>query len=494
MSLSVGLDVALSGLSVTAEQTSVVSRNVARSGDSQASRKTANVVTALGGGVRLASITRETNKALLDKMLKASTDASAQKAVVDALNELDQTNADPELDVSPAAQITKFGSALQQYAQAPQDDVLARSAVSAASDLASALNSATATVQQVRTQADSDIASAVSDLNNLLSQFETVNDRIKQGTLAGADVTDDLDQRDKLLTSISQDIGIRTVTRANGDMAIYTDNGVTLFDTHPRAVTFDATPFFTPGTTGSPVIVDGVAVTGSTGQMGTTSGRIAALAQVRDSITVTYQSQLDEIARGLVATFAETDQSASPSLPDAAGLFTWSGGPAVPTGASIQVGLAGSIKVNANVDPAQGGNASLLRDGGISSPGNPAYTYNTSGATGFSDRLTQLLDGLDQRQSFDPAAGAGTQASLTGFASSSVAWLQGTRKAASDDADYKTTLLGHASDALSSATGISLDDEMTQLLALERAYQASSKLITTINGMYDTLLAAAGGR
>ena len=82
MSLSVGLDAAVSGLSVSADQTSVVSRNVARAGDPHATRKTANVVTAPGGGVRIASITRASNQALFDKMLAASTDASAQKAIL----------------------------------------------------------------------------------------------------------------------------------------------------------------------------------------------------------------------------------------------------------------------------------------------------------------------------------------------------------------------------------------------------------------------------
>ena len=47
-------------------------------------------------------------------------------------------------------------------------------------------------------------------------------------------MTDDLDQRDQILASISEEIGIRTVTRANNDMAIYTDSGVTLFDTSVR--------------------------------------------------------------------------------------------------------------------------------------------------------------------------------------------------------------------------------------------------------------------
>jgi flagellar hook-associated protein 1 len=491
MSLSVGLDAAVSGLSVSAEQTSVVSRNVARAGDSHATRKTANVVTAPGGGVRVASITRASNRALFDKMLGASTDATAQKAILDALSELDRTSGDPQDDVSPAAQITKFASALQQYAQAPQNDLFARSAVTAANDLVTTLNSATQTVQQVRGQADADIASSVARLNDLLAQFETVNTKIKLGSSSG-DVTDDLDQRDQILTRISEEIGIRTVTRANEDMAIYTDNGLTLFDTHARAVTFEPTTFFLPSTSGAPVIVDGVAVTGNTGLTGSSSGRIAALAQVRDSIAVTYQSQLDETARGLVQATVESDQSASPTLPDAPGLFTWGGAPAMPAGASIEVGLAGSIKVNASVDPAQGGDPARLRDGGISNPGNPAYEYNTTGAAGYSDRLNQILDALQQQQSFDPAAAAGATATVSDFAASSVAWLQAARKSATDDADYKSTLLSRSSDALSSATGVNLDEEMTLLLELERSYQASSKLITTIDNMYGALLSAAG--
>ncbi len=489
MSLSIGLDVALSGLSVTAEQTTIVSRNVARAGDPNATRKTANVVTAPGGGVRVASVTRQADQALFERMLGANTGAAAQKAIVDALSALDQTSGDPELETSPAAHIAKLASALQQYAQEPQNATLARAAVMAAGDLATSLNDATRTVQQVRSQADADIATSVAHVNDLLAQFETVNNRIKHGSSVGADVADDLDQRDQLLKSISEEIGIRTVTRANNDMAIYTDNGLTLFDTKPRSVTFTPTEFYQPSTTGAPVFVDGVAVTGST-PLGSASGRIAALAQVRDDIAVTYQSQLDEIARGLVEAFAESDQSASPTLPDVPGLFTWSGAPAIPPTGSIEVGIAGTITISASVDPTQGGDPAKLRDGAIS--GNAAYLYNATGAAGFSDRLNELITALDQQRVFDPAAGVGSTATLSGFASSSVGWLQAARQSASEQADYKTTLFGRASDALTSVTGINLDEEMTLLLDLERSYQASSRLITTIDNMLGSLLSAVG--
>src|SRR3990172_1328330 len=330
MSLSVGLDVALSGLSTTAEQTAVVSRNVARAGDPHASRKTANLVTLPGGGVKLASITRASNAALFDKMLGATSDAGTQRVLLEALNRLDETINDPELDASPAALVSKLGEALQRCGAAPQDAVAARTAVAAAGDLVQGLHDATQVVQQVRAAADAEIASSVDRVNTLLVQFETVNREIVGGTQRGDDVTDQLDQRDQILASLANEIGIRTVRRANDDMAIYTDSGLTLFDVGPRSVTFDRTLIFAPATAGSAVYVDGVPITSPQGPMAAKTGRLPGLAAVRDTVAVTYQSQLDEIARGLIGTFAESDQSATPTLPDVPGLFTYTGGPAMP--------------------------------------------------------------------------------------------------------------------------------------------------------------------
>ncbi|KAB2917485.1 MAG: flagellar hook-associated protein FlgK [Hyphomicrobiaceae bacterium] len=488
MTLSLSLDVALSGLSATADQTSVVSRNIANAGVAGASRKIANIVTAQGGGVRIVSITRVSNAALFANVLGATSDASAQKALVSALDQLDTTNGDPENDVSPAAFVQKLADALQQYAAAPHDTIRARSAVAAAGNLADALNRATQTVQQVRQQADAGMADSATRLNTLLSQFETLNNRIVEGTRAGADVTDYLDQRDQLLAGISEEVGIRAVSRDNNDMAIYTDSGVTLFDVRARGVTFERTQFFDAGTVGNAVYADGVPITGNSGTMTTASGRLAGLAAIRDSLTTAYQSQLDEIARTLVTAFAESDQSATPSLPDVPGLFTYPGAPAIPASATVSVGLAGTIRVNPSVDPDQGGDAALLRDGGIS--GNPAYVYNTTGAAGYSDRLNELIAGFSVQYSYDPAAQGAPSGTLADFASSSVAWLQEARKSAQEEADYKDTLLERSSEALSKETGVNLDEEMTNLLELERSYQASAKLISTIDGMFNVLLAA----
>jgi flagellar hook-associated protein 1 FlgK len=345
-------------------------------------------------------------------------------------------------------------------------------------------------VLDVREQADSAITGSVAQLNTLLQRFESLNTEVIKGTRIGSDVTDYLDQRDEVLALISQEVGIRTVMRDGEDMAIFTDSGVTLFDAKARAVTFDSTEVYTPTTIGNAVYIDGVPITGSSGPMLASSGRLVGLTRIRDDAALTYQNQLDEIARGLIEVFAESDQGAPPSLADAPGLFTHSGAPAVPASGTLVVGLATDIQINPSVDPAQGGDLALLRDGGIA--GNPAYVYNSTGAAAFVDRLNEYVSKLGTSRGFDATTELATTATLLSFASFSGAWLGETRKIANDGVEYADTVLHRSTEALSKETGVNIDEEMVSLLDLERSYQASTRLISTIDGMLKTLLASTG--
>jgi flagellar hook-associated protein 1 len=334
------------------------------------------------------------------------------------------------------------------------------------------------------------MVSSVEQMNALLARFETLNTEIVRGTHTGADITEKLDARDKVMADLSQEIGIRVVSRANNDLALYTDSGVTLFETKARAVTMEPTQAFGAATTGKAVFVDGIPVVGGASAMPLKAGRLAGLAAVRDTVAVTYQSQLDEIARGLVEAFAESDQSATPTLPTIPGLFTYSGAPAMPPAGTVLPGLAGEITVNPNADPDQGGVLARLRDGGIGDPLQPAYVYNASAGSAFSGRLQGLIDALDQARAFDPAAGADTSTDLVGFAASSVGWLQASRQGADAEIEYRSALFDRSMEALSNATGVNIEEEMTIMLELERSYQASAKLISTVDSMLAALLSA----
>jgi flagellar hook-associated protein 1 FlgK len=488
MTLTQSIGNARSSLSTVSEQISVVSQNIARMNDTNATRKVANVVSGPGGGVSLAGVSRTANKLLLDTYLTANSNNQTQTVISTALDQLQNTVGDTDSDTSPAALIAKLDSALVDYSTTPQNGAVGATVVSAAQELADSLNSATQAVTDVRNQADTDIAASVTNINTLLSQFQELNQQVISGTSSGADITDALDSRDAVLKQLSTEIGIRAVSRDNGDMAIYTDSGVTLFDKTPRKVTFQQSSNLSASSVGAPIYADGVPIAGTPHVMAISSGKLAGLVDVRDNIAPTYQSQLDETARGLIETFAETDQSASPTLPPAAGLFTYGGAPAVPTSGTVVPGLAGSIKVNPNVDPSQGGNPELVRDGGISDPGNPAYTYNTTGGASYTDRIQQLITNLDTARPFDSSAQLPQSGSISDYAKASVSWLEALRQSSSAEAESRQTLADRASSSLSQDTGVNLDEEMTNLLDLERTYQASSRLINTVDSMLSTLL------
>ena len=484
MSLSVALNTARSSLATTARQIAVSGSNIAGADDPNRSRKIASPSSDADGSVRVVTVTRAADLPLFYRLLASRSTTSGQNALLDGLTRLSDTIGDTADGGSPAAQLADLVAALQAQSNQPSDRNLAQATVEAAKTLATTLNNASQSVETIREDADAGVATSVDHLNDLLSKFTDANQLVVRKTIAGEDATDALDQRDALLGQISEETGISVVSRANNDVAIYTDSGVTLFDKTARTVSFSTTAALAPGVTGNAVYVDGVPVTGSAGTMLLRTGNIAGLATLRDTVAPTYQAQLDEMARGLVAAFAESDQSGGGGA-DRAGLFTWSGGPAVPAAGTLSSGIAASLKVNPAVDPSQGGSLDKVRDGGINGA---AYDYNLSGAASFADRLGGLLSTLDTAQTFDGASGLQSGTSLATFGTASVSWLEGQRKAASDNADYQSAVMSRASEALSNATGVNIDDEYATQLQLEQSYQASSKLIAVINAMFQTLL------
>lgn len=488
MSLSASLSTANSSLYVSGERTSVVSRNIANADRPYYSRKSVEVVTLPGAGVRSSAVVRAEDPVLFRKVLGATSGSAMHAATLESLNFLDATINDPELDASPAALINKLTSSLQSYAAQPHSQLAAEAAVRSARDLADGLNSAAATVQTVRNDADAGIQASVDRVNSLLAQFQTVNESITKGTIIRADITDYLDQRDEILANLSNEIGIRTVSRDNNDMAIYTDSGVTLFDRSPRTVSFERTVNMTPGAAGNAVFIDGVPVTGANATMPLQSGRIVGLAQARDDISLSYEAQLDEIARVLVSTFAESDQVGAG--PDAPGLFTYAGATGIPPDGVLVSGLASAIRVNPNADPDAGGLATRLRDGGISDPLNADYVYNSGGVASFTDRIDELVGKMGQTHTFDAAAKLSSGGSLATYSSASAGWLQEARKVADNSYEYQSTLQQRSFESFTRITGVNLDEELSLMLELERSFQTSSKLISVIDNMFNALITA----
>ncbi|MFC6447237.1 flagellar hook-associated protein FlgK [Shinella zoogloeoides] len=484
MSLSTAMKTAQSSFSNVGLQSAVASKNIANASNPAYARRAAILATA-SSGATVVETQRAQNEALLKQNLLSISKAGGQDTLLAGLTQMKMMLGGEDYELAPSTYLAKLRDNLQTFADKPNEVSLAETVVSDAIDVANSLNSTSLSLQKLRAEADADIDTAVVELNRLLKEFRTYNDQVRQGTAAGTDVNDALDQRDKLLTEISAIVGVNTVTRTNNDLALYTSDGTVLFETVERSVSFQPTTTYTATVTGNQVLIDGVPVQAGAGGNTSARGSIAALLQIRDHTAPTFQAQLDEMARGLINMFSENTAG---GVVD--GLFVRNG---LAVGDDLSVtavvpGLSTVIKVNPDVITSQGGNAMLLRDGIYETFNNPGGDPLAS----FSDLLNNYASAFEAPMTFDTAAAIDTTGTILAFSSGSVGWLEEIRGAATTAGDDKNALLGRTQEALQNVTSVSLDEELALLLDLEQSYKASAKLVAAVDEMITALLQAAG--
>ncbi len=486
MPLAAALNIAQKALLNTARQTSVVSRNVSESGNADYARRRA-MLESTAPGASVASVQRSVDSRLFRLNLDAISSGSAQSELASRVDQLEALLAGQGGETALTARLQDLQDALQTASADPSNTLLLSLAANSAKDLASSLAGASQTLRTFREDADQAIDTDVARLNALLRDFGDANSEIVTARATAADANDAYDRRDALLKQIAEITPVTVRTRANDDMVLSTSGGTILFETVPRTVTFEPTVPLVAGTAGGQVRVDGVPLAAGAGAQTSARGSLSALLQLRDTVAPQIQNQLDEIARGLISAFSESDQSGS-GQPNLAGLFRSSAyGSAVPPDGVLVTGLADTIEVNPAFDADAGGDPALLRDAGANGS---AYVWNASAGAGYADRLIALAKGFDTTSTFDATAGLSTSASLGGFAAAAEGWLEGFRSDAAGAADEKAALQARLTESLSNATGVNVDEEMTLLLQLEHSYEASARLIQTINNMLATVLEA----
>jgi flagellar hook-associated protein 1 FlgK len=76
------------------------------------------------------------------------------------------------------------------------------------------------------------------------------------------------------------------------------------------------------------------------------------------------------------------------------------------------------------------------------------------------------------------------------YSTNAISSFEAARKDASDAADNKNALMTRTQQALSNSTGVNIDEEMSMMLDLEHSYQASARMISTVDNMLSALMNA----
>lgn len=483
MSISSTLSNALTGLNAASRAAQVVSSNVSNAmTDGYARREldlSARAITGSGDGVQVDGIRRVVDETILrDRRL-------ADAAVGEARVQSDFARA--ALDIiglpgdagSLAARVASLEAALLEAASRPDSDVRLATVLDAATGLTESLNNASNSVQQLRIDADQNIENTVIELNDTLAQIAEINGLILSARASGQDSPGLEDQRQVLVDRIAQSVPVRQIPRDNGTIALYSMGGALLLDGKPAEFGFQNTDTITADMTLASGALSGLTLNGepvntSGGFSPITGGVLSALFAVRDEQAIDAQDALDSIARDLISRFEST--SADPTLnPGDPGLFTDGGGVLDPTDV---IGLSGRIGVNTLVNPSNGGDLSLLRDG---------LGAGVQGPLGNSEILNALGEALSSSQA---PVGGGFSATLRTF-SQMISDL--TSRFGQADVKQSNSLAFQQSRQSSLrdtelANGVDTDQEMQKLLLIEQAYAANARVIRTADQLIQTLL------
>jgi flagellar hook-associated protein 1 FlgK len=310
MGLSTSLNTAIAGLNATQVGIGIVSQNVSNAGTTGYVRRTVSTADSLSGqtvGTQSTQVQRLLDKIVQQQLWQESSGAAYTSTRADMLSNIDKLYGAPGSSTALDTVYSGFTSSLQALQNDPSSYSLRTAALDSAGQLANRLNTLSDGVQALRGQAESGIASGVTQVNNLLNALTNVNARVV-GTPNDPSTAALKDQRDLILSELSQYIDIKTSEDSRGSISIITGSGTQIFDGRP-AVTFgfdahsglgaDAQWSSDPAKRGVGTIT---MTTSSGGVMDAIasktfrSGEIAAFIEMRDTTLVQAQAQLDEIA------------------------------------------------------------------------------------------------------------------------------------------------------------------------------------------------------
>lgn len=322
-SLNVALSSAVSSLLVIEKQMGVTSNNIANANTVGYSQESvilgSSVSGGYGTGVSDLGTTSNVDQFLLAAMQSASTASSQSSAYSKLYQNLQNalgtitTNTTGGNDL--ASQMSTLESALTTLATTPNDKALDSKVVQALGNLTANLRSISSQIQSLRTTADANVSSIVTDANNQLNTINGINKQIAVARGQGQPTAALEDLRNNALTALTSDLGVNAYVNANDQMQIFTTSGVPLLvgdgviPISHTAVSISSTTSYANGTING-IMVGNTDITSSIG-----SGSLAANIQMRDTELPNAQSALDTLAQNVTGVLNAISNQGSANPP-----------------------------------------------------------------------------------------------------------------------------------------------------------------------------------
>lgn len=515
MDLASSLSIATSGLHAIDYQLSVTSQNVSNSSVAGYVSESATVLTRTPGGLRAGVVPGSTvlnvNKALQASLYSQNAKVAASSELSNSLSAITALQGSTDTDTTTTTgssnslpdSLGNIQSTLTALASTPLESSAQSAVVSAAQTLTTNIHALSDAYTAQKQTAQDNIVTTVSTLNSQLTQIGSLSAQIMNLKSVGSDTADLENQRLEAMNSLSSNFSVTFSETSNGDMVVRTEDG-TQIPTRPDQISkphnlvklptntwpLSATTTTLSASTVYPSSTDmAITVAGKDGSKDITShltgGTLGADITLRDSTYPTMQAQLDSFSYTLITRFNKAGVS----------LFTDGSTSSPSSTSSSLVGLSSKLSVASDYvsDPSKlsAGGDTATSSGDIS-----AITKVLSKTFGTSDEDTNGTGGALAA----PSTGLGPDGSinisysgkqgLIALATSLTSDQASVASDASSGLTYSTSVQTTLKGAVSSVSGVDVNNEMAKVVALQNAYTANAKVISTIQTMFSALINA----
>ncbi|MCS7065046.1 MAG: flagellar hook-associated protein FlgK [Fimbriimonadales bacterium] len=391
----------------------------------------------LGSGVMAQSIQRLRDMMLEQRINANSADLARLDTLQQQLKQIEGLFNEPgELGIS--ARLNALFNAFEELATRPDSLAARQSVIQAASALADAFRSLHREMITRENQLLEQAQARITEANQLAAQLGRLNEQIRAATSSGAEPGDLLDQRDRLLTRLSELVGARAHYAQDGSVMVYVDGHTLVQDgaAFPLPTTLDIANRSLDSTPTDIRI-----------QSGELRGLMDAIANLRG-----YRADLNTLASTLI-TQVNAIHSTGYALDNNTGYLFFDG-----TDAS-------NITLHADISDPRRIAAASVPD----APGNGGVARALA----------------DLRTTPQGALGG---VSITQYYRNLIGRVGNEAQVSKTRAESQQLTVEHLRMLRESVSGVSLDEEAANLVKYQRSYQAAAKMISAFDSLLEDML------
>lgn len=341
-----------------------------------------------------------------------------------------------------------FFNAWQDQANNPEGHTQRQVLVAKSEIMAETFNKVSSDLNQFQNDLDKSIKGAVSQINTIAGEIADLNVKISDIEKSGQNANDLRDRRDLYLKELSSMINISSFENNDGQVTVLVGSGNSLVQP-PYALSLSTVTNASGHEDVLWVDRDGNTVDITNDISG---GKLKGWIETRDVTIENYKTSLDNLASSMI-TEVNGLHTAGFDLNSAAGVNFF-------TGSS-----ASDISLN----PAIAGNVNLVAASGTGAPG------DNSNAIAIANLQNSLL------------MSTGT-ATYDDFYNSLVSDVGIAVQSAQMNYDHQSAMLSSLDNYRESISGVSLDEEMVNLVKFQHAYDAAAKLVSAVDEMLNTVM------